>query len=80
MPASSGACTEIVLHSPSIDMGLLGERFIYYRIPPSTPEDDFTACVVADENAGRQHLIRAKRAAVVRGSSLLLRSRALSRP
>ena len=39
------ACTEAI-DSPSIDLGLLGERFIYYRVPPVTPDADFMACVV----------------------------------
>lgn len=56
-----GACTEAV-DSPSIDLGLLGERFSYYRMPDVTPEDDFVACIAADENAGRQPEIRAERA------------------
>jgi hypothetical protein len=43
----------------------LGERFSYYRIPASTPHDDFNACVVADENAGHQREIRAERSQLV---------------
>jgi hypothetical protein len=56
-----GACTEAI-DSPSIDLGLLGERFTYYRMPAITAADDFLACVAADENAGRQPAIRAERA------------------
>ena len=46
-----GACTEAI-DSPSLDLGLLGERFSYCRVPASTPGDDYMACVVADEHAG----------------------------
>jgi hypothetical protein len=59
-----GACTEAV-DSPSVDLGLLGERFSYYRMPASTPADDFLACVTADEHAGRQREIRAERSQLV---------------
>jgi hypothetical protein len=59
-----GGCTEAI-DAPSIDLGLLGERFTYYRVPVGTAEDDFTACVVADENAGHQREIRAKRSRLV---------------
>jgi hypothetical protein len=59
-----GACTEVI-DTPAIDLGLLGERFTYYRIPRSTPDDDFVACLMAAENAGRQAEIRAERAAAV---------------
>jgi hypothetical protein len=58
------ACTEAI-DSPSIDLGLLGERFIYYRVPAVTSEDDFLACVTSDENAGRQPAIRAVRSRLV---------------
>lgn len=58
------ACTEAI-DSPSIDLGLLGERFTYYRMPACTPDDDFSACVRADENSGRQREIREERAALV---------------
>lgn len=60
-----GACTEAI-DTPSIDLGLLGERFVYYRLPAVTPDDDFAACLVADGNAGRQRAIRDERAAAVR--------------
>ena len=50
---------------PSVDLGLLGERFSYYRMPAVTPADEYMACVVADENAGRQPEIRAERARAV---------------
>ena len=59
-----GACTEAV-DTPSVDLGLLGERFSYYRMPSVTPADEYMACVVADENAGRQPEIRAERARAV---------------
>jgi hypothetical protein len=59
-----GACTEAV-DSPAVDLGLLGERFSYYRMPASTPADDFLACVTADEHAGRQREIRADRSQMV---------------
>jgi hypothetical protein len=59
-----GACTEAI-DTPSIDLGLLGERFSYYRIPQSTADDDFNGCVVADEHAGYQREIRAERSQLV---------------
>lgn len=59
-----GACTEVI-DTPSIDLGILGERFIYYRVPRSTPDDDFIACQVAAENAGSQPEIRGERAGAV---------------
>jgi len=55
-----GACTEAI-DSPSVDLGLLGERFTYYRMPVVTAEDDFLACLTAHENAGREPEIRAGR-------------------
>ena len=60
-----GASTEAI-DSPSIDLGLLGERFSYYRVPVVTADDDFLACVQADDNAGRQRQIRDERAGAVR--------------
>lgn len=59
-----GACTEAI-DTPSIDLGLLGERFSYHRIPNVTPGDDFLASLVADENAGRQPEIREERETAV---------------
>lgn len=53
------ACTE-AKDSSANDMGPLGERFTQYRMPPSTPADDFLSCVVADQNSGRQREIRAE--------------------
>ena len=50
-----GAVTEAI---DTTDLGLMGERFIYYRLPAVTPEDDFVACVAANENAGHQREIR----------------------
>jgi hypothetical protein len=44
----------------------LGERFSYFRMPSASPEDDFMACVVADENAGHQRDVRSNRAREVR--------------
>ncbi len=55
-----GACTGGI-DAPSIDLGTLGERFTYYRMPETTPEDEFVACVVSDEHAGHLGEIRAKR-------------------
>jgi hypothetical protein len=60
----TGACTEAI-DSPSIDLGLLGERFTYFRVPPVTAGEDYLACVVADENAGHQPRIRSDRARLV---------------
>lgn len=59
-----GACTEAI-DTPTIDLGLLGERFSYYRIPKSTPDDDVLSLQVASDNAGRQPEIREERAAAV---------------
>ena len=59
-----GACTEAI-DSPSIDLGVLGERFTYYRLPESTPADEFMASVVADETMGHVVEIRQQRAALV---------------
>ena len=59
-----GATTTAV-DSTSVDMGVLGERFTYYRIPDSTPEDEFNAGTMALENAGRQREIRAERSRLV---------------
>lgn len=59
-----GACTEAI-DTPAVDLGLLGERFTYYRIPTSSPDDDVMACQVAANNAGHQPEIRAERAKAV---------------
>ena len=59
-----GACTEAI-DSSAVDLGLLGERFSHYRVPESTADDDFNACVVADENAGHQGEIRTERSRLV---------------
>jgi hypothetical protein len=58
-----GACTEVI-DAPSIDLGVLGERFIYYRLPETTPSDDFMASIVADETTGHVGEIREQRAAL----------------
>ncbi len=59
-----GACTEAV-DSPAIDLGVLGERFTYFRLPEATPSDEFMACVLADENVGHLGEIRSGRASQV---------------
>jgi hypothetical protein len=59
-----GACTEAI-DTPTVDLGLLGERFSYYRMPAVTSGDEFMACVVTEENAGHQPEIRAERARAV---------------
>ena len=59
-----GACTEAI-DGPSIDLGLLGERFSYYRVPAVTANDDYLACLTADDNAGSQPSIRAERSRLV---------------
>jgi hypothetical protein len=59
-----GAVTEAI-DAPSVDLGLLGERFTYFRMPPATPEDEFAACVAVEDNAGRSRDIRSERAAAV---------------
>jgi hypothetical protein len=60
-----GAVTEAI-DSPHVDLGLLGERFVYFRLPPVTARDEYAACIVVDHNAGRQRDIRAQRSAAVR--------------
>lgn len=60
-----GAVTEAI-DAPHVDLGLLGERFVYFRLPPVTPEDDRAACMAVARNAGRQRDIRAQRSAAVR--------------
>ena len=59
-----GACTEAI-DSPAIDLGLLGERFTYYRMPEASPNDEHLTCLVANERAGHQPADRAKRASAV---------------
>jgi len=59
-----GAVTQAI-DSPNLNLGLLGERFSYFRMPASTPNDEYLACVVADEHAGHQQQIRAGRSAAV---------------
>ncbi len=59
-----GACTEAI-DSPSIDLGALGERFSYFRLPETTSGDEFMACVVSDENIGHLGDIRRARAELV---------------
>jgi hypothetical protein len=74
-----GACTDAI-DGPSINMGLLGERFCRYRIPPASPEDELRACQMTDANAGRQHEIRAERAIAVKHFIASFHSPAISRP
>jgi hypothetical protein len=50
-----GAVTEMI---DTVDFGLMGERFVLFRLPPTTAEDDYMSCVVASEKAGRQQAIR----------------------
>jgi len=64
-----GACTEAV-DSSAIDLGLLGERFCYYRMPEVCAEDDWLASMVAGENAGHQPEIRTERASAVAAFSM----------
>jgi hypothetical protein len=59
-----GACTGGI-DAPSIDLGTLGERFTYVRVPAATPEDEFMSCVVADEHVGHLGEVRARRAELV---------------
>lgn len=59
-----GACTEAI-DTPSIDLGVLGERFTYFRLPEVTPEDEYLACVEADKTTGHLAQIREQRAALV---------------
>ena len=60
-----GACTEAI-DAPSIDLGVLGERFTYYRLPEVTHYDEFLTCTVADEHAGHQADVRMERSVAVR--------------
>jgi hypothetical protein len=59
-----GAVTEAI-DAPQIDLGLLGERLTYFRMPAVNPEDEFAACVMVEENSGRQRQIREQRAKAV---------------
>ena len=63
-----GASTEAI-DSPSIDRGLLGKRFTSYRMTATSADDEVTACLLADANAGQQPAIRAERARAVRDFS-----------
>ena len=65
MSEAVGAVTEAI-DSPHVDLGLLGERFVYFRLPPVTAQDEYDACIVVDHNAGRQRDVRAQRSAAVR--------------
>lgn len=58
------AVTEAI-DSPDVSMGLLGERFSYYRPPRATVEDDLFACSLANELSGEEHRLRAERATAV---------------
>ena len=49
----------------TIDFGLLGERFIYYRLPEQDESAEFMSGMFAMENAGRQGDLRDRRARVV---------------
>jgi hypothetical protein len=49
----------------TIDFGLLGERFIYYRLPEQDESAEFMSGMFAMENAGHQGDIRGERARVV---------------
>jgi len=59
-----GAVTQAI-DSPNVNLGLLGERFAYFRMPASTADDEYLTCVVTDEQAGHQQRIRAERSAAV---------------
>jgi hypothetical protein len=59
-----GAVTEAV-DSPDVSMGVLGERFCYYRTPPATVEDDLRACSLAAELSGQEDQLRVERAEAV---------------
>jgi hypothetical protein len=50
-----GGVTEMI---DTVDFGLMGERFVLFRLPAASPEDDYASCVVASENAGHQREIR----------------------
>jgi hypothetical protein len=51
----AGAVTDAI---DTIDPSLMGERFLYYRLPPFGPSDDYLVAMVANENANRKREIR----------------------
>lgn len=59
-----GAVTEAI-DGPGVSMGLLGERFSYYRTAPASVEDDLYACSLAAELSGQEGDLRAERADAV---------------
>jgi hypothetical protein len=50
----------------NVDFGLLGERFVYYRLPAQDENAEFLSGLAAIENVGRQGEIRRERAEAVR--------------
>lgn len=59
-----GACTEAI-DGRQVDLGILGERFTYFRLPETTPSDEYMTCVVTDEQRGHLDDIRTHRSEVV---------------
>jgi hypothetical protein len=59
-----GACTQAI-DSSTIDLGQLGERFTYYRIPKTSSADKTLSCQVAGDYAGHHLEVQAERAQVV---------------
>ena len=49
----------------NVDFGLLGERFVYYRLPAQDENAEFLSGLAAIENVGRQGEIRRERAEAV---------------
>jgi len=56
------ACTGVI---DTVDMGLMGDRPMYYRYPDATPDDSRTAARMAMGNSGRERDMRAVLAAKV---------------
>jgi hypothetical protein len=42
----------------TVDLGIMGERFCYYCLPPSSSVDDQLACWVAGDHAGHEAAVR----------------------
>jgi hypothetical protein len=58
-----GGVTEMI---DTVDVGLMGERVVLFRLPATSTEDDYMSCVVASEKAGRQQEIRREWSQTVR--------------
>jgi hypothetical protein len=57
-----GAVTEAI---DTVDVGLLGPRFLYYRLPAMDDQEVLTMTLAATDNAGHQHAMRVELAGTV---------------